>query len=1445
MMHRAKTLCDICFLSLTVALWVFGNQAGAAVLEVSQPIKVTDSSYYERGQSLAFDGVDYLLFFGRSTGEQGWYQNGNPDVNDYEVYFKRATTVVDLAAATATKIPGPSNANSYRGETGAVVFAGEVWAFAAIDAGGTADVTGWYYDGAAWNEVASLVTGLDAGSAHHDETTFDGKLFVVVNRGNDFYTTYSTTPKTGGWSSEVAVGSTGGFCRFFVDGSSLYLGIMKSSAPFQNEIYQYESSTDTWALVASASSDGRELALLKAGGRYVLAQALSTSEGGGRQQVIQWSSDTLDTSFFAGGAQTVTEGRYGTNTWAEMWPSGFTDAGGTSYLFFTSERDLPSQEGTGNIWYLEVDWDLTGGHHTYLQEAVTAASAGDAIDVQAGRYEEQIHITTNLSITGAGVAATFIDAPVSLPLSFSAMGATNHPVVWIDGITDAHLADLTVDGLGRGNGNYRFSGVAYADAGGSLTNVYVANVRETPMSTADHGFGILCYQDALGPREVALIDVTCQGFQWEGLACGGNNLTVALDRVTVIGTGPTTLIPQIGIDLFAGVMATVTDCSVDEVTYTGPTWIASGVRVYASAVASFTGGGVTNCQSGVSLVDVSADFNGTSLSDCAEDAIYIFSSSGGKGGSPAATARLFGSLPHERGAKAAVTANLTDCVLSGAGTTGSYGMWIQSNGTVQVNLSGCILSDWERGFQLEEIGGTISGASHGNSILNNIAYGGWSNTAAAYDATGNWWGDTTGPENPTSNPGGLGNAVSDNILFDPFLTGNVVLLPDPLVISPADDSGGGVYSDSIVCSYLGGGSGPVYGFSIDVTWDGGVLDASPADFSRPDTGPFASATFFFVQPITGGVRIDTALGGDQPGTTADDLFQASFASAGMLTYASSELTLTLNSIRDGNNQILTGFTPDNGLVVVDLEPPAVADVAISNMTLAHTDDFVKDGDDIQVTATVTDAHPAFGAGGINADLSSFGFGTTVNPTIYDGTTAVWDLTGVTCSPSDGTIAVAVTATDPVGSVTASSDDIIADNTAPSPLTGLAALPGHRLVDLNWDDPTGNDIYFDGIVIRFVAWGDYPTYATPGPDYPANPNAGDGEAFNGTGTGAAHSFSTDDRDIYYYAGFVYDVARNYSGTEVGGGNQARSTNYWLGDVSDGVYGQYDGFVDVADITVLGSTYLLCSIDPGFKDEVDIGPTHDNSRIGIPTPDTCIDFEDLMIMAMNFSQVAPLKTPATGTPIPVLVWARIDADTWALQLLEPCANLKGLRLTAQLPLHVSVTVTAGELLNQQEALVFLRNAGPHTFDTSLAIMGTGVGLAGSGELLRAKLSTTGEIGNLVIDARGVENEVFVIEPEVDSTEDIPSVFQLAQNYPNPFNPLTKIVFSLPEAQSVQLTIFMLDGKRVATLASGDYPAGTHEVVWDGRDADQRLVASGTYFYRIEAGPYRRTMKMILMK
>jgi hypothetical protein len=222
---------------------VLGTVAGAATtstIEVSQPVQVTSDTHYERGQSICYDGDDYWLFYGRSVSVTTNYQTGNPDTHDYEVYYKRASSVADLAGATAAKIAGAGvtmNANSYLGETGAAVLGDDVWAFATIDIGASCDLYGWWTadDGTTWSEVGPIVTGLGDGSAHHDEVAFDPgtgtELFVVVRRGDDFYTTHSSTPKTGGWTTEVAVGSAGGLAHFFKDGSDLYLAILKSPAP--------------------------------------------------------------------------------------------------------------------------------------------------------------------------------------------------------------------------------------------------------------------------------------------------------------------------------------------------------------------------------------------------------------------------------------------------------------------------------------------------------------------------------------------------------------------------------------------------------------------------------------------------------------------------------------------------------------------------------------------------------------------------------------------------------------------------------------------------------------------------------------------------------------------------------------------------------------------------------------------------------------------------------------------------------------------------------------------------------------------------------------------------------------------------------------------------------------------------------------------------------------
>lgn len=85
-----------------------------------------------------------------------------------------------------------------------------------------------------------------------------------------------------------------------------------------------------------------------------------------------------------------------------------------------------------------------------------------------------------------------------------------------------------------------------------------------------------------------------------------------------------------------------------------------------------------------------------------------------------------------------------------------------------------------------------------------------------------------------------------------------------------------------------------------------------------------------------------------------------------------------------------------------------------------------------------------------------------------------------------------------------------------------------------------------------------------------------------------------------------------------------------------------------------------------------------------------------------------------------------------------------------------------------------------------------------------------------------------------------FALFQNYPNPFNPSTTISFQLPEASYITLKVFDAVGTEVETIAEGNYPAGVHEIIFNG----SRL-SSGIYMYKILAGEYESTRKMILLK
>jgi hypothetical protein len=89
-------------------------------------------------------------------------------------------------------------------------------------------------------------------------------------------------------------------------------------------------------------------------------------------------------------------------------------------------------------------------------------------------------------------------------------------------------------------------------------------------------------------------------------------------------------------------------------------------------------------------------------------------------------------------------------------------------------------------------------------------------------------------------------------------------------------------------------------------------------------------------------------------------------------------------------------------------------------------------------------------------------------------------------------------------------------------------------------------------------------------------------------------------------------------------------------------------------------------------------------------------------------------------------------------------------------------------------------------------------------------------------------------------LPKEFNLYQNYPNPFNPVTSIKYDVPQNSFVSIRVYDVTGKQIMDLVNGEQAAGVYEAVFDASH-----LASGVYFYRMEAGKFSSVMKMVLLK
>jgi hypothetical protein len=159
-----------------------------------------------------------------------------------------------------------------------------------------------------------------------------------------------------------------------------------------------------------------------------------------------------------------------------------------------------------------------------------------------------------------------------------------------------------------------------------------------------------------------------------------------------------------------------------------------------------------------------------------------------------------------------------------------------------------------------------------------------------------------------------------------------------------------------------------------------------------------------------------------------------------------------------------------------------------------------------------------------------------------------------------------------------------------------------------------------------------------------------------------------------------------------------------------------------------------------------------------------------------------------------------------------------------------------------------------DISISVpMGTGGGIGGAdnspfGYLLTAHcdFAETMVYDTVLTDPQRLAIEQYlnakynIITGVNEQQEIVPERFALDQNYPNPFNPSTAIRYVLPHHSHVTLTVFNTLGQQVATLVQGEMEPGYHQVKFDGSG-----LSSGVYFYRIQAGAFNQTRKLLLVK
>ncbi len=501
----------------------------------------------------------------------------------------------------------------------------------------------------------------------------------------------------------------------------------------------------------------------------------------------------------------------------------------------------------------------TGLYYATIQAAIDATEtvAGHTIAVGAGTFEEQVEVNKALTITGAGCGTTVIRSPALLTASFTTPGPNvNKPVVFVNGV-DATIQNLTIDGGGLGNSNYRFVGLAFWNGGGKGADLCIEHIEDTPFSGAQHGVGVYAFNETGGPYAIELDHVTVTDFQKTGIALLGTGLTVNVHDCTATGKGYTGVTAQNGIQLSAGATGAITACKVSDIGYTGSGWAASGLLVQDAAgsvaVSDMKGANrIENVQAPINWYTSDGTVDGVEIANSAkaewECGIYAYnynaSLAAGTRGTAASRTPPAKASPFDESLVAnsttgtlatSYTLSVTNSCVFGTDATNTVGLGVYSDGGgMTLDVANTTVQDWEYG--IVHYGGPATLAARENSITSNNTAGLWGDGTS--EATRNWWGDASGPSGAGS---GTGDAAYDAV-FTPWIHSGTDLASgcefDPPTYSIVATAGanGGISPPGTTIAYEGDD------IAYSITPDGGYTVADVL-VDGSSVGPVNTYTF--------------------------------------------------------------------------------------------------------------------------------------------------------------------------------------------------------------------------------------------------------------------------------------------------------------------------------------------------------------------------------------------------------------------------------------------------------------------------------------------------------------------------------------------------------------------------------------------------------------------------